>query len=217
MIFPTSAYASGSIIQILGDYEYVERYMDEWCWVATGLNLFTGVNDGYPSKEDIDDYADFQLELVKEVVRNSDGGLRPGSGQDDFEKYNISAGLSYTEEVVNTLLDEYGYDDVSYSVVQPKLRSQGVVRSFDRIMTDIEDGYPLAIWLYPTDKSSNSYHHIVMICGVDSTWDDESDYDVLIYDSDKGSLKWVNYEDLVNGNAKQLNYKQYDGTCEANY
>lgn len=210
MLFPSAAYAeTQKVIQLHGGYNYTEQYMTNWCWAATGLNIFVAIDETIPSSKT--DKA-FLLELVKDVVRNSDY-LSPEAGSTDYERYDISAGLTETAEIASDLLYDNGYRDVCYEV-STTTKGGPIVRTFTHIMNDLEDGFPTAIWLDPTKESSNRYSHIVLITGADSTWDDRDDYDVRLFDSEGGVHKWITYNDLVAGTSKVTNYKCYTGTCE---
>ena len=208
MAFPSAAYAaSGQVIQLHGGYNYTQQYMTNWCWAATGLNIFVAIDETIPSSKT---NKAFLLELVKDVVDNSEH-LKPTSGSTEYERYDIAAGLAGTAEIATDLLKSNGYRNIYYT---HDTGDGADVRPFDYIMDDLKVGYPVAIWLYPTSASSNKYSHIVLIIGADSTWNDEDDYDVKIYDSDKDEYVWVTYADLVAGTSKLTNYKRYEATCE---
>lgn len=210
VVFPSSAYAADQqVIQLHGGYNYVEQYQENWCWAATGLNAFVAIDEEVPSNKS--DRA-FLLELVKDFVDNSDIYF-PVSGNSDYVRYDIRAGLTATAEIATKLLRENGYRRLRYEVSTDN-KGRETTRDFDYIMSDLEYGCPVAIWLEPTPRSTNNYHHIVLIIGADSTWNNPDDYDVKIFDSQGGKYKWVKFDDLCQGDAESLNYKKYTGTCE---
>ena len=52
MAFPSAAYAaSGQVIQLHGGYNYTQQYMTNWCWAATGLNIFVAIDETIPSSK----------------------------------------------------------------------------------------------------------------------------------------------------------------------
>mgnify|MGYP006922482901 CR=1 FL=1 len=60
--------------------------MTNWCWAATGLNIFVAIDETIPSSKT---NKAFLLELVKDVVDNSEH-LKPTSGSTDYEQSYIS-------------------------------------------------------------------------------------------------------------------------------
>ena len=59
--------------------------------------------------------------------------------------------------------------------------------------------------------------HIVMINGTDTIFDTSEDYEIRIFNSDADRNIWINYEDAKNGNSKDLKYRTYVFTAEADY
>lgn len=198
--------ASGEINVI--NYDYSEQFMSDWCWAATGVNLFigsTGECDNMSSSEK----KELLYQQVKECVDNSDHLVPNKNYSDKYDKYNVGAGLSDTCTIVNNLLYENRYRDVEYDF-SPK------TRSFRWIADDIKNGYPLGIYLDSTG-SIVDYDHIVMINGTDTIFDTSEDYEIRIFNSDTDRNVWINYEDAKSGNSKDLKYRTYVSTAEAYY
>ena len=55
--------------------------------------------------------------------------------------------------------------------------------------------------------------HIVLLNGADSDWDDPIDYDVRVFEPNRGSNIWVIYDQLIDGSYSKLKYRRYEGTC----
>lgn len=209
MSFTTIAFAQNGELHMLysGD-NYVKQYMDNWCWAATGVNLFVAIDHTVPSSKSD---KEFLLEVVRDVIDNS-SQYSPKSGSDNYERYDVSAGLTQSAEIATKLLHDNGYEDLEYRVSTKD--GYKVIRSLDHIMADLKDGCASGIMLEPTAASSNGYYHDVIINGADTTWDDPDDYDVRIFDSSKNSNTWVPYNDLRKGTSFKLNFKKYTGHCE---
>jgi len=208
-VIPNVVFAATKQIVCLNSRDgYVEQYQSNWCWAATGLNAFIAIYRYKPySKSD----RAFLLDLVKDVARTN--RLQTVLGNNDYERYDIQAGLWATADIASDLLYNNGYRRLYYEV--SKAANGGlVVRSFNYIMNDLEYGCPVAVWLSPIAASSNRYNHIVLINGADSMWNNVEDYDVRMFDSERGSNIWVPYIDLKQGTSGRLNFKKYDGTCE---
>ena len=47
----------------------------------------------------------------------------------------------------------------------------------------------------------------------DSDWDDPIDYDVRVFEPNRGSNIWVIYDQLIDGSYSKLKYRRYEGTC----
>ena len=197
--------ASGEINVI--NHDYSEQFMSDWCWAATGLNLFIGSTGEYDNMSE-NKKKEVLYQQVKEYADSTGMNLKEDK-YDKYERYNIGAGLRDTCMIVNNLLYENRYRDVEYNFASK-------ARSFRWIEDDIKNGYPLGILLDCTGSTADS-DHIVMINGTDTIFDTSEDYEIRIFNSNADRNIWINYEDAKNGNSKDLKYRTYVFTAEADY
>ncbi|MDD3140198.1 MAG: hypothetical protein PHX08_14650 [Lachnospiraceae bacterium] len=202
MALSTSCFAStGEVVCVNGGHNYIDQYKLNWCWAATGVNIFVGLENYIPTEPEArEEKFDFLEDLVEDHV-DSVEWLSPENGS-----YDVPSGLEDSIMIANDLIKNYSdYDNLYYKYYQQR------TFSFKRIMSDLEDGAPTAIQLWPTGKTGSKYKylHCVLVNGADSMFSDSDDYEVRYYDSAACTNKWVNYKGLKSGSIDAIHNKKY--------
>lgn len=214
MAFPVVANAMPrKLVTLDGGKNYVMQHMCNWCWVAAGVNIFVAIDKDVPTNKSEED---FLLDMAKYAVDNSDR-IEPfpdSPGASDLGRYNVEAGLTETAVIANKLFRENRYPQLYYKVIKTK-QGKAVVKDFEWLLDDLIRGCSNAIWLSPTANTPDEFdsNHIVLLNGADSDWDDPIDYDVRVFEPNRGSNIWVIYDQLIDGSYSKLKYRRYEGTC----